>query len=381
MFGGCLFASFGAVPGAASADTLTDREIEALIDGLQPDWTFSGGFSVGGGYKDNLLLSHAAPASSPFVRAGVEALLWRVPRGRFDYFGFVTAEYTRFTRTTTDNLGRKVSQEGEAFVGVEGRYRIPERLSLTLDLQGYYLDQVFDVSDASVARSIEALKVSGAKVVPALRWSPWRWVWAEAAGSADRQAFENGVNDGDIAEGSVRLGVAPTRWMDLSVGAIERRRNFDHRPRFAESGTLPGTLRIAEQERDVRLDTRFGERRKWSTRTRGLWREYRDNGLGFLDFDQYGAAQDVELSTDRWLFRVEGAYRHKEYPNQTVGIGIDPPRVIKEEVSARVRVERKLGRHWTLLLEYAHERARSNDVVTSYRANEGLLGARWNWEK
>ncbi len=378
MFGSCLCAGPAATDLAESSD---EREIEALLAGLQPSWTFTGGATLAAGYKDNLLLGHSDPAASPFVRAGVEALLWRVPRGRIDYFGFVTAEYTRFTEEPRDRVGRKVGQEAEAFAGLEWRYRIPDRFSATFDVQGYHLDQVFDVSEVTGRRRIEALKVNGGKLASTVRWSPVRWAWVEISGSGDRQRFANGFNDADLTEGSARLGGSPARWLDLSVAGSRRRREFDRRPRMADFGDLPGLLQIRESEAEARIDTHFGTRAKWRTRTVALRREYRDNALGFLDFDQRGASQEVELSTERWLLRLDGAYRHKKYPHQTVGLGIDPPIAVREEVSGRLRVERKLSARWTLLLEAGHERSRSNDEVASYRANEGLLGARWNWEK
>jgi hypothetical protein len=46
-----------------------------------------------------------------------------------------------------------------------------------------------------------------------------------------------------------------------------------------------------------------------------------------------------------------------------------------------VRLERKLSARWTLVANYSWERSRSNDAIASYTVNEGLLGARWSWDK
>jgi len=54
---------------------------------------------------------------------------------------------------------------------------------------------------------------------------------------------------------------------------------------------------------------------------------------------------------------------------------------VKEEFSAQLRVERKLGERWTIYTEYNWERNRCNDPIASYNMNEGLLGVRWSWEK
>jgi hypothetical protein len=70
-----------------------------------------------------------------------------------------------------------------------------------------------------------------------------------------------------------------------------------------------------------------------------------------------------------------------EFDVQTVGFGLAPPPRIKDEFLGELRVERSLGRRWTVLAGATWERTRSNDTVASYVVNEGLLGLRWSWEK
>ena len=108
---------------------------------------------------------------------------------------------------------------------------------------------------------------------------------------------------------------------------------------------------------------------------------YRDNGPGYFNFHQERIAHEIEWRSGKWLCRVVGEAKRVAFDVQTVGFGLAPPPRIKDEFLAEVRVERALGRRWTVLAGGTWERARSNDAVASYVVNEGLLGLRWSWEK
>ena len=66
---------------------------------------------------------------------------------------------------------------------------------------------------------------------------------------------------------------------------------------------------------------------------------------------------------------------------QTVGVGLNPAQRIRDEHEVELRVEKKVTARWSAIDGFRWERARSNERVASYAVNEGLLGARWSWEK
>ncbi len=369
-------------PPAVKADSApTVDELQALLNAVQPTWTTSTGVHVGGGYRDNLLLSRTNPAHSGFTRAGVEALVWHVPRAKVDYFAFLNADYTRYFTKATDQFGGLVDHEAQAFAGIEWRYRNPGRVNLTLDGQGYFLDQVFDISDPSVTRDIQALKVKGVKVGPTVRLWLWRSLWAEGDIMFDRQKFDDGLNDASIREATGRLGWTPNDRIELSVGGTERRRDFDRRPRISASRILSGLLVVHEREAEGRLELTLGGARHWTTHTRAGVRHYIDNAVGYLNFHDRHAAQELEWSANAWLVHAEVELRRKQYESQFAEGGSNPPPVVKNEFVGVLRVERKLSPRWTIYAEFNDERSRSNDAIASYRSKEGLLGARWSWEK
>lgn len=350
-------------------------ELAALL-AAQPAWSSSASLSTAIGYKDNLLLSPANPERSGFARAGVEALFWHVPKGRIDYLGFFNARATRYF------TGQSVHQEGQAFAGLEWRYRVPDTFSFTLDAQGYYLDQVFDISDTEITRVVAELKLTGVRLGPTIRWSILPWLWLEGKAAGDRQRFRDGINDDQVRETSVRLGWTPGDRVELSLLADEQRRDYDRREKYTMGGRLDGgRLVIHERELEGRLVVTWGARGHWKTTTRAGGLHYLDNGVGYLNYRQRHVAQEIDWSAGDWLVHAEGEAARRDYDLQTAGRGIAPPPEVKDEFATQLRVERKLSEAWTVFGEFDWERTRCNDPIESYRMNEGLLGARWSWEK
>lgn len=345
--------------------------------GQTSPWSFTAAASASVGYNDNLLLSFSNAERSAFTRGGLELLLWRVPRGRVDYFAFLNAEGTRYSS------GESVHAESEAFAGIEWRYRRDDRWSVQVDAEGYYLDQVFDISDTNITRVVADLKVSGLKAGPTVHWNLRSWLWLEGAVKATRERYEDGLNDASIRESIARLGVKPGSRVELAIDASEVRRDFDSRTRYTIGGRpTTGELVVHERQLDGKATIEWGSGRHWKTVTRGGGLEYLDNGSGYLNYRQRHLGLDIDWSVGAWSMNLAGETRLKTYEVQTAGTGLAPlPALLKEEYVATARVERRFSRNWTWFGEYRWERTRSNDRINEYRLNEGLLGVRWNWEK
>ena len=363
-------------PPVAPAPTVSPPTLAALLATLSP-WNSTAGVHTSFGYKDNLLLSHAGAEGSGFARGGIEAFLWHLPRGRVDYFAVLDAEGTRYFSGST------VDHEAEAYAQAEWRYRIEDRFKFSFDLQGYYLDEIFDVSDTDVQRVVAQLKVSGVTVGPKVRWAVQPWAWIEAQGIGKRETYSDGLNNNHATDGTVRLGWRPGERFEASLAGMERLRDYDTRPQYSVSGRpLEGTLlKITEREAEFRCDITWDKSAHWKSTTRLGALAYRDNGSGYFNYHARKAEQSVEWTMDDWLVQVEGVARRLQFDVQTVGLGLSPPERVKDEFSAQCRVERKVGERWTIYGEFNWERSRCNDPIASYNMNEGLLGVRWNWEK
>ena len=329
------------------------------------------------GYKDNLLLSASGAEGSTLVRGAADFLLLHVPRGAADFSCFGQLERTQFLSDRT------VDGETSVWVQTDAGYRWGDRFKVGLPVTGYFYDQVFDVSDTDVERLVAELRVKGLMIGPTFRWLPTAAWWLEAQALGERKRYDDGANDSKVGEGRVQLGWQPGERWRTSLTWLERWRNFDRRAQYSAAGReLTGTeLKISEHEGELRTEFTWDRAARWKSTLRAGVVGYRDNGSGYFSYGDRKVAFETEWRNERWRVRLDASANRIEFDVQTVGFGIDPPARIKEEYAASLRAERKLGPRWTLLAEYGWERSRSNDRFASYRVNEGLLGARWSWEK
>ena len=371
-------APFLALAEAAStaANGGTSTELAAFLSAL-PKWSTSTSVAASYGFKDNLLLSFADEERSPFLRGSVELLLLRVPQDRFDFSFFAEAEGTHYTSARTQDDDAKI------WVQAEPAYRVGETLKFALPLTGYYYDQVFDVSDTDVERLVAELKVTGMMVGPTVRWDFHPSWWIEGQGVAQQKRYMDRVNDGDIGEGSVRLGWTRGSWFEARLSGTQRWRDFDSRAQYSSAGRelVDTHLKIAEREGEVRFDVTWDEAARWETTTRMSLLHYRDNGSGYFNYREEKIAHELEWNSEPWLVRIGGSASRIDFGVQTVGLGINPPARLRDEYAGEFHVARKLNPRWTIFGGYTWERSRSNDSIASYTVNEGLLGVRWNWEK
>jgi hypothetical protein len=363
------------LPGRLSA--AQNSELDALLSAL-PKWNGSATVSVSYGYNDNLLLSFTDEERSPFVRGSVEVILMRAPRDQFEFSFFADTETTRYT------AGERLEDDAKVWVRAEPGYRLGETLKFSLPVTGYYYDQVFDVSDTDVERLVAELKVKGVMVGPTVRWDFHPAWWMEAQAVAQRKRYDDGTYDGDIGEGTVQLGWTYGGWFEARLTGGRRWRDFETRPQYsAPAGReLPGTqLKIAEREGELSFDIFWDDAAHWKTRTRASLLRYRDNGSGYFNYREQKVGQELEWKAEPWRVSVGGSASRVDFSIQKVGLGIDPPARLRDEFAGEFQVSRTLSSQWTIYGGYTWERWRSNDPVSSYTVNEGLLGVRWSWEK
>ncbi len=328
------------------------------------------------GYKDNLLLSSANEERSAFARGSAEVVALWLPDRPFDYSLLAEVAGTRYF------TGQSTRHDGRAYVFSELGWSPVKPLRLSLPVIGYYKDEVIDQSD-EVVRALSAIKVMGANLGPTVRWTFHPSWWLEGQAGVERKRFDDGANDSDIGEGAVRLGWKPGKQFKARLGAEQRWRRYEERSQITAAGReLAGTeLRISEREAEARVDFTWDREGHWLTSTRVTLLSARDNGSGYFNYGERGVGHEIEWNDGKWLVRLGGKARRAEYHVQTVGFGVQPPPLIREEFAWELRVERQVTKRWTIFGQFAWERNRSNDPLSSYVVNEGLLGLRWNWEK
>ncbi len=362
---------------ASTTESVSPLNLAALVATL-PAWGGSASIETGFGYKDNLLLSHTGEERSAFVRSGVNASAIHLRLGdRTDYsFGLAAGGTHYFS-------GGSVDHDAHASALARWRWHQGEVFQFAFDLQGYYQDQIFDVSDTELQRIVAQLKVAGAIAGPTVRWRFLPWLWLEGRAVRNRRSYRETEFDHTMDVGAARLGWRPGSQFELSLAGTERARRYDSHPQYSVSGRpLTGTLlKILEREAELRTDITWDKAEHWKTTTFAGRCDFRDNGSGYSNYREGRLEQDLDWAAGNWLIHAEGEAKHQLYAVQTVGLGLNPAPRVKDIFAAQVRVERKLGERWTLYGEFNWERNRCNDPIASYNMNEGLLGVRWNWEK
>lgn len=367
--------SVDAAPTATGESTLPP-ELAALLDAL-PKWSTSVAVRAGYGFKDNLLLSYAGEERSAFARGGVEFIALRVPQDRFEYSFYAEAERTHYFSAKTSDTDAKV------WIRTVPAYRVGENMKVGFPVTAYYSDQVFDVSDTDAERRVAEFKVRGAMAGPTFRWDFHPSWWTEVQAVGQRKSYDDHANDSRVGEGSVALAWHRLSWLELRGTGSKRWTRYDRRQQYSSAGReLDGTiLRIDERELEARGDITWDRTAQWRSSTAVGLMHYRDNGPGYFNYREQKVDQDVEWKNDLWLLRVGGTASRFDYGVRKVGLGIDPPARVKDEFTASLNGERRVGLRWTLLATYRWERTRSNDLFASYTVNEGWLGLRWSWEK
>ncbi|MBL9190366.1 MAG: hypothetical protein JNK23_23000 [Opitutaceae bacterium] len=349
-------------------------ELAALLVPPSP-WGVSSRVETSFGFKDNLLLSSTAEERSSFIRGSAELVVLRLPTGAFDYSMLTEVRGTRYF------AGEATKHDARAYLFSEIGWKPRKTLRFSFPVIGYYRDEVIDQSDTDFRRDLTAIKVGGVNMGPAVRWTFHPDWWLEAQGGVERKRFRVGSNDSDIGEGALRLGWKPSERVKLRFTAERRWRDYDSRLGLTSAGReLDQRLKVAERRGEVRVDFTWDRSGKWSSSLRSGAFDYRDNASGFLNYGQFFVSHELEWNGGPWLVRLGASARRAAYDVQKVGFGSPPP-LIREDFDADLLVERKISKCWTVLAKFIWERSRSNDHLSSYVMNEGLLGLRWNWDK
>ncbi|MGH7944271.1 MAG: hypothetical protein ACREF9_04585 [Opitutaceae bacterium] len=379
FLGGCLaagptYAQMRAEsPVAPDSITLPDATLPSESATLR-SWELSGNVRGVAGYKDNLLLSAQQPDESLFVRTDAEMFWWRLPTERFEATAFANAIATHFLDATADK------DELEAFVHGEARWFIAPSFRTTLNAEGYYLDQVFDLSTSSAARQVAQLQVTGGLASVILHWQLGPKTSLALKPGVQRDRYRDRSDDHRQRNASFTLTRQLGSHVEIAVEGRTMRRDYDYRTLFTSTGrSLAGTqLEFHQREGELRLDVTWDEAQHWKTLTKIGGHDNRDSGSGYFDYDYRWAKQELRWRRDAWQARLAARAGRYDYALQTVGIGILPPTRLREDFAAELHLERKFNERVRIFGAYQWERSRSNDPVTGYRVNTVFAGVDWS---
>jgi len=373
-FGSRLTVGLIAIATICAATAATETEGLDIPDELMDDLlgtTLSVGLRGSAGFKDNVLLTETGKIESAFLRAELDAFLWRPPETLTDVYWTISGGETYYIGAPKDARSERVW-----ITQAEIRYAIGTYFKAGLAVQGYYQDQVLDLSAGEIGTFRARLKVAGVTGGPNLRWEIWNPWWFEVSAGWKLEIYEGAPEDFDEPGYTVRIGRKLGKRHDLSAAWTWRGRDYHDRNAYTVGGRpLPGTTLSTRWEQwELRLVSKWTDSGSWTSTLKFAGDRLRDSAFGFFDYDHWRADADVKWKRGPWEVRARFSRGAHDYLVQLAGTGFDPASREIVQTGLTLSAERRISDRLTGFAEIEAERNRTNDPDGSFRVNTAFAG-------
>ena len=337
-------------------------DLAAMLDDLRPDaWRTLGGVSVAWGQRDNPGLGTIDPVSAWFGQTRLEGFVVRETE-RWDVLGMVDGQMRWYDGHPT------VDDDSMWFARGELRGRPWSWLELSATLQGYWQDQVIDLTEDIGVRTVAALQVAGGDAGLGAKVRLPGGLALEGRVREMRADYQGVAEDYLAQELRAELSWSAWSWLTLSAARFEAQRDYDFRGEATVGGriiqdTMLGYAQVGEEAR-LKLDFQRGGR--WRLEGRLGTFSNRDEASGFYDYDRDFWTLDLSWTRNDWEIRGRFERSDIAYRLQTVGAGLTPDPRTQNDESWEVEVRRQWGEHWELFGTYSRDESLSNDLDSSY---------------
>jgi hypothetical protein len=354
--------------------TLTARSQPAEWLPLLPEWSSIFTLKGGGGYKDNVTFSHAAPEPSAFVSAAADALVTRQFLDGSQLNFFASGEERHYFSAPT------VDADRTAFFLAQGKREFLDGSEGSLALQYLFQDEVVDVSVTETNRSAVRVRGHSLLVRPGYRAdaSPVTRVTLELPVTLQwlNEPLDNYWEAGPRMTLTRNFGKRSEAGLtyELTVRAYDTFAKLD-----ADGLALSGTRRIFLLNH-LRLNWRnyWDEQRHWRSDVRAGCRINSDNGSGYFDYVQVYGSGGVRCRQGGWTIETEARASHFLYSVQRASTA-NSDRRERTELNLNLRCERQLYRKLSLVGACEYERVFSNDELETYSATTVSGGLQWEF--
>lgn len=351
---------------------LDERALAELLEASVPAvWMTSGSVRVGGGYRDNVLLSSVNPLAAGLVSAGGDFVLSRLPIDGTEVTVMATGDYSYFVDAP--------AAEPEALLLLQGEVKRELGRRWTGGVRGQYvfLHQVFDVSATEADLTTVTARGHTVLVSPSARWARGDGWAVEGAVDGSWQYFESPLDPFWEVVPTVRVLREFGDGREVGLSYRLSQRWYEGRPPLAADGReLPGELEFTAHELELKGRWTWDEARRWSSQVRLGLLDNQDNGGGYFDYRRYSAGLQMRYRSAAWSVRAEVRARWYDYAVQAAaGPGSDLRH--RTDVGFNVRGDYRVGRKWTVYAEYEREVTQDTLPVSDYHANRVSLGVEW----
>ncbi len=354
-----------------------DAQLDALIAGTDPDettkispWNKEFTLQLLAGYNDNVLQGAFEKESSPYLGASLEGFLWRTADdGRKDSYWYFLAEQIHYPSA------QGVDTENLALLQTRKTWNPGQTLSGGYKFTFTYANEVFDISRSDLEIESTTLKFEQFDFAPFLRKNLSPQSYLQLEGGAERNFFSDSSDDYTDPYARLFYQRKFSFGGELELSYKTGRKIYDQRTQRDEEGFAIEETELNWQwhEASLKWKQAWLNENRLQTETKFTVKLNRDNGTGYSDYDRYKISQKVRLEKNSWSLMGEFNYSFNHYSVQTVDFS-DNNLYQRNDLSALVRVDKKVSEKMKIFAEWAREESRSNRFEDTFRQNVIYLG-------
>jgi len=339
-----------------------------------PIWTPTVTVTTGGGYKDNLLLSHVGRESSPFVKNGLEFFLMRLPLDGPQLNFSVTGDDVRYLS------GKSVDGEQLFATDAKVTQEIADGWEGSFGVSYVYLDEVLDVSVSETNRSALKVRTHQLQGGPGITRSLGEFGAITFTVPVARHWFAAPLDDSWETGPRLAFSRAYGNGSEWIASFIYNYRQYDTRARTDELGNPIPDTRLAFQQHQFDLGWRhyIDAQKQWRISTRLSYRLNQDNGGGYFDYVRFQVSEQLRYHANKWDLSAEARLAFYKYVTQQAS-PTDSSTRERAELGCHLRVERELLTWLRLFADYEYEQVLSNQSFEEYSVNTVTAGLMWEF--
>ena len=343
-------------------------DVKAFLAELDEESNWFPSFTLSAlmGERDNVGLSSVVPQSAYFGEARAEGFLWWQPLdSAWEGLVMLDGRHRRYENNP-------VADEEQSWLGQAELSWLPLRwFDLKVRTQGFFQDEVIDLSTTAAQRTVLPIQVLGGRADLTARFKLPFGVAIESRAGGLRSDYRELAEDFYSRDWWNGVTWAPARWMKLYYGQQTIDRDYDFRNQTTAGGrSIADTLlAFGQDEEQGRLQFKMKWLGSWRLDVAGGLVENRDNAAGFFNYDRKRWRSELEWVSpeDRWELRVEWEEKATDYLNQTVGAGLNPEGRRQDDRLRRGEVIWRFNDRWNVRVEYEDTLSESNEVNATYR--------------
>jgi hypothetical protein len=329
----------------------------------------------GAGYGQNVLYTPFVGQDSMFSVSEAELLAY-LPLGsahRLSIYAF--GNHRHYVDLPANNVEYNALAQGE------WEYQFNKKGACGLDANYQFFDQFFDASISEVELDSTRLKQQDVGASTFARYAVLPYLTARVQGGYKVAVIDQSDDDYRECEVSSSLQGQSQSGSTLALTYGYTRDDYDHREmRTGVGEVVPDeTVDIASHLFRLHGSWYWDAARNWMMRWGGSQRLRDDTGGGYYDYESWQGTMGIRVRMGQWSTDLRAGYTDTQYDRQPSDI-LDPASepLHKQRADLELRVERTLGKRWSLFTEITWEDNRANDPLGVYEHFTGAVGLGYN---